>query len=240
MIMAALGPKARALVQEGRTALRPAAGDRERIEAALRVQLGPGALPPPGSVAPPPIGAAAGWQALAAKVLVGAGLAGGALYLAFSNRSPEPQAIVSAPPAAPTASVPSSGERLSDVPAPTESLEEAQPVAAHPTTASSEPAPRARDRLAEEVALLSRATTALRAGRAGEALKALDEHQSKFPRGALNEERRAAKAQALCSLGRMSEGRAELARLAPQSPAAARAKQVCDSGSSSSSPSSSK
>jgi hypothetical protein len=79
------------------------------------------------------------------------------------------------------------------------------------------------------VVLLSRATTALRAGRAVEALKALDEHQSRFPRGALGEERRAAKAQALCSLGRMSEGRAELARLAPESPALARAKQVCDS-----------
>jgi hypothetical protein len=231
MIMAALGPKARALVQEGRNALRPAAGDRERIETALRAQLGPAALPPPSSVAPPPIGAAAGWKALAAKVLVGAGLAGGALYLAFSDRTPAPRASVSTPPAAPAAAAPSSGEGVSEPPAPAEPLEAAQPVAAHPTTASSEPAPRGRDRLAEEVALLSRATTALRAGRAAEALKTLDEHQSRFPRGALSEERRAAKAQALCSLGRMSEGRAELARLAPQSPAAARAKQVCDSSS---------
>jgi hypothetical protein len=94
---------------------------------------------------------------------------------------------------------------------------------------SETPVLRARDRLAEEVALLSRATKALRAGRAAEALRALDEHQSKFPRGALSEERRAAKAEALCSLGRVREGRAELGRLAPQSPAAARAKQVCDS-----------
>lgn len=232
MIMAALGPKARALVQEGRNALRPAAGDRERIEAALRVHLGPGALPPPSSVAPPPpVGAAAGWQALAAKVLVGAGIAGGALYLAFSDRTPAPPANVSAPPAVPTVAAAASNERVSEVPAPTESHETAEPIAAHPATASSEAAPRARDRLAEEVALLSRATTALRAGRAAEALKTLDEHQSRFPRGALSEERRAAKAQALCSLGRMSEGRAELVRLAPQSPAAARAKQVCDSSS---------
>lgn len=230
MIMAALGPKARALVQEGRSALRPAAGDRERIEAALRAQLGPAALPPPSSVAPPPpVGAAAGWQALAAKVLVGAGLAGGALYLALSNRTPEPRAIVSAPPVAPAAAVSSLDEQVNEVPAPTEPLEVAQPVAAHPTTASSESAPRARDRLAEEVALLSRATSMLRAGRAAEALKSLDEHQTKFPRGALSEERRVAKAQALCSIGRVSEGRAELARLAPGSPAAARAKQACDS-----------
>jgi hypothetical protein len=78
------------------------------------------------------------------------------------------------------------------------------------------------------VALLSRATSALRAGRAAEALKALDEHRRKFPNGTLSEERRAARAQALCSLGRIDEGRAELSLLAPRSPAAARASQVCD------------
>jgi hypothetical protein len=59
-------------------------------------------------------------------------------------------------------------------------------------------------------------------------LNALDEHQRKFPNGVLNVERRAVKAQALCSLKRVSEGRAVLARLEPHSPAAARAKQLCD------------
>jgi hypothetical protein len=84
------------------------------------------------------------------------------------------------------------------------------------------------DRLAQEVALLSRATSELRAGHAAQALKALAEHQRKFPAGALSEDRRAAKAQALCLLGRVVQGRAELARLPAQSPAAARAAQVCD------------
>ena len=95
-----------------------------------------------------------------------------------------------------------------------------------------------QDGLAQEVALLTRATSDLRAGRAADALKALDEHQRKFPNGVLSVERRAARAQALCSLKRVSEGRAELTRLAPQSPAAARAKQVCDlaSGTSGSNP----
>src|SRR6185369_7565739 len=95
----------------------------------------------------------------------------------------------------------------------------------------SPPAPPVQDRLAEEVALLSRATSALRAGRAAEALKFLDEHQRKFPKGVLGVERRGARAQALCALKRVGEGRAELARLAPQSPAAGRAKQVCDAAS---------
>jgi len=61
-----------------------------------------------------------------------------------------------------------------------------------------------------------------------EALKALDEHRRKFPNGFLTVERRAARAQALCSLQRVGEGRAELARMAPDSPAAARSRQVCD------------
>ena len=54
------------------------------------------------------------------------------------------------------------------------------------------------DRLAQEVALLSRATSALRSGRPADALTALNEHQSQFPKGVLAEERRAARAQALC------------------------------------------
>jgi hypothetical protein len=159
-------------------------------------------------------------------------MVGGGLYFVLSNRAPAPPVGVSARPSDTTAAV---------VAAPTQapaSLESPEMVSAPAVTghsgsasldAPAAPAPSGRDRLAEEVALLSRATKALRAGRAGEALRALDEHQSRFPRGALSEERRAAKAEALCSLGRVSEGRAELGRLAPQSPAAARAKQVCDS-----------
>jgi hypothetical protein len=76
---------------------------------------------------------------------------------------------------------------------------------------------------------LSRAVSALNAGRARDALATLNEHQRQFPRGILGAERKAAKAQALCSLGRLREGRAELAHLSPKSPAAGRAKQVCDS-----------
>jgi len=98
-------------------------------------------------------------------------------------------------------------------------------ISAEPPAPSVRPA---QDRLAQEVALLARATSDLHAGRAANALKVLDEYQRQFPKGLLTEERRAARAQALCALGRQSEAQAELARLAPQSPAAARAKQVCE------------
>jgi hypothetical protein len=107
---------------------------------------------------------------------------------------------------------------------------QAQPTApAEPTTSSPGSVPRRQDALTQEVALLSRAVAALNAGRAGEALGTLNEHQRQFPRGILGAERQAAKAQALCSLGRLREGRTELARLSPKSAAAGRAKQVCDS-----------
>ena len=90
----------------------------------------------------------------------------------------------------------------------------------------------ARDTLAEEVRLLSDATSQLRAGRGQMALSTLAEHQRRFPSGVLREERNAAKARALCLLHRFTEGRAALALLASGSPFAWRAQAACDSGSS--------
>jgi hypothetical protein len=90
--------------------------------------------------------------------------------------------------------------------------------------------PRGRDGLGEEVALLSRAETELHAGRPAKALLALAEHQRKFPRGALAEERTAARIQALCALGRSDEANAQLRQLSHISPNSAleeRARQAC-------------
>jgi hypothetical protein len=98
----------------------------------------------------------------------------------------------------------------------------------------------ARDRLAEEVAILSRAAHYLEAGRPSEALRAVDEHRRKFPSGVLTEERYAARVQALCALGRRDEAATELARLSqltPQSPHLARAGQSCAAAAAGSSPS---
>jgi hypothetical protein len=156
--------------------------------------------------------------------LVGVGLVGGALFLASRQQpvtnnaapvaAPAVVATSSALPSTPAVELPAP-----DVPKPP------VPASSDRQTPSTRPA---EDRLAQEVALLARATSSLHAGRPADALKALDEYQRRFPKGLLTEERRAARAQALCSLGRQSEAASELARLAPQSPAAARAKQVCD------------
>ncbi|HEX3773838.1 MAG TPA: hypothetical protein VHV51_05190 [Polyangiaceae bacterium] len=222
--MAALTPKARALVEKSRGALRPTPADRDRVEAALRAQLGPLALPlDTGATLP----RALGWKLVSVSAL-GACLVGGALFFAFKARTkPTPaepalpsSTVVDAPAAQPSATA--SG-------APVETALSAAPSAA--AASNSAPAlasaPRRQDHLAQEVLLLSRATSALNAGRAQDALKLLDEHQREFPNGVLSVERRGAKARALCALGRVSEGRAELSHLASGSPAAARASQVC-------------
>jgi hypothetical protein len=58
---------------------------------------------------------------------------------------------------------------------------------------------------------------------------ALAEHQRQFPQGLLSVERRAARAQALCQLGRKAEAERELRGLSPSSPQAARARKLCSS-----------
>jgi len=228
--MSELGPRAREILRSGRDLDQPTAADRERIESALRERLGAALLLAESSKAlplPRPR-----WPFVTGGV-VGVGLVGGALFFATrqqpvtasATRAVAPRAVATAVVAASSASPISAVE----LPAP-EATKSMAPVS------SDRPMPSARpteDRLAQEVALLARATSSLHAGHAADALKVLDEYQRRFPKGLLTEERRAARAQALCSLGRQSEAQSELARLAPQSLAAARAKQVCDARSAS-------
>ena len=228
--MTDLSSKARALVAAGRAGYRPSPVDRERVAAALRTHLGPAELPaqPSPQIAAPPrslattIGSKGLWG-----FAVGLGLVGGALFFALRPNPTVTQPTIASAQAvsstAPAASAPSSD------PDSTNALPIASSSALPVTSALPAVSSTRTDGLAQEVALLSRATSALRAGRAAEALSLLNEHQRKFEKGPLSEGRRAAKAQALCSLGRQTEGRAELARLAPKSPAAVRAQQACGS-----------
>jgi TolA-binding protein len=221
-----MSPKAAALLRAGRDALRPTSADRERVTAALRARLGPGALPLAAG-ASASLFARSAWAKISA-LSAAVGLAGGLTYLALQQPTHAPlrgplHQIDLATEAGTSEPVPSAAQ---NEPAP--ALTAAAP-AASPATARSK-----ADRLAEEVAILSRATSELHSGRAAGALRALDEHQRKFPRGLLVEERRAARVQALCALGRKSEAKPELERLvknAPQSPTTRRAKQVCGDGS---------
>jgi hypothetical protein len=222
--MADLNSKASALVHAGRSALRATPADRARIEAALRAQLGPAALPVDSGISRAV--KATGWKVVTGVAVGVCVIGAAAVWTLRPARGPRDVQARSGSPIA--RSVTNSAPELPRIAAPVR-----VPVESAPAVTPSSKAPAgARDRLAREVALLSQATVELRAGHAATALKMLREHQQKFPNGALSEERRAARAQALCMLGRVDEGRSELARLTPQSPAAARAEQVCESGAS--------
>jgi hypothetical protein len=95
------------------------------------------------------------------------------------------------------------------------------------TSALSRRPARARDSLSEEAAILSRAQSELHAGRATSALQVVAEHERKFKRGILAQERVAVKIQALCALGRSSEANALMGGLSAQSLTGDSARQAC-------------
>jgi len=250
-----LSEGAKALVQAGRRADRPSQTDRERVALALRQRLGDATLL--ASSVAQARRATDGTRVLRSKVLtwgvVGSSvLVAGVAWLAarFEHDRGGSDARVSATAslaqtvasAVPSASAASSTElpASTPVPMPVPAPASAASAAASPLVAprdganrSAEPAravTRSHDGLAEEVALLSRAETELHAGRPSQALVAIAEHQRKFPRGSLAEERTAAKIQALCALGRNEEANAQLRQLLHISPKSAleeRSRQAC-------------
>jgi hypothetical protein len=218
-----LASEAQALIEAGRSALRPSSADRARVLEALQARMvvpdisaasGP-------SMAPVPAAASSlGWPSIA-LLAVGLGVGGGLLYQAFGStdaEAPMLAAAVSAPAVTPPAALAPTAPEPALAPAP--AATEARAAASR----------RPSGRLAEEVEILSRAEKELHAGRFASALRVLDEHASKFPRGAMAQERVAARIHALCGAGRVAEANAELARLSPGSLHAGRAREACATG----------
>jgi hypothetical protein len=235
MIAVALSPKARALIRANRNARRPTAEDRERVTAALRARLGATVLPLDTPTSIPIMGTGIQRRFAAAFGLC---VVGSALFLA---RRPAPalestmqirEQSVEAIPSATSVSPPNPISPHDPVSTPVETT--ATPERATAPSAPSHAPPKVartppQDTLAQELALLTSAASQLSAGQANGALLALEEHQRRFSRGVLSDERNLAKARALCMLHRFDEGRAALARLAAGTPAAARVKEDCDS-----------
>ena len=236
--MKRMTPRGEELLRAGREALRPNDADRDRVFQALlpRIGIGSGAgsvsAPSSAPAAATPGGAVATTSTLvkAVTIVVGLGVAGGGLFLASRATPGTPAAAAPAtpPPAppvptnVPTNDIPANDSATSTV----SSAPPSEPVKKHVVTS------RGAESLAQEVAILSRASADLHAGRPEAALAALAEHQRKFPGGVLAEERTAAQAQAFCALGRAREARtalARLARIAPHSPHEARARKACES-----------
>jgi hypothetical protein len=226
-----LTPKAEELVQAGREALRPSDADRARVFQALLPRLGVGVgagaagLNAP-STAPAAPAAGSGLALKVAAAVVAVGIAGGGSFLALSSEPPKASSAATAP-------VPSAAQPKAPIEKGPENAPAALPQAEAPEKRAPAASSRPADSLAEEVAILSQASAELHAGRPAAALKKLEEHRRKFPRGALGQERTSARIQALCALGRTKEAQSELLRLArtsPNSPHVARARKACGSG----------
>jgi hypothetical protein len=221
--MSELSPELRALVAASKNASRPTEADSARVLAALRICLGNaatvGADAAKATVTSNTTGLLFG--KVSAIAFAGLALIGGLWFFTARARQAASSESNAAPSAAVTiqantALVPSA-TLLSATGLTAPEASEIS-VALRPTPNDVEARPHhVRDRLAEEVALLSRAETALHSGNAAGALEVLNEHERKFRDGLLAEERIAARIQALCALGRKTEADAQLAQLSPKS-----------------------
>jgi hypothetical protein len=226
--VSSLGSEAQKLIESGRSAFRPTVADRERIALALQGRIGAGGAGLSAAPAAKAWGIGASWRAVSTVVV---GLAAGGVFVTSALRTresapPAPAQMVS--PAAPAAALEPEGQVVAPA-ATSEELPSRVAVRAEraPARDVQVSVQRPSDRLGEEVDILSRAQTALHAAQFTEALRVLDEHARKFPRGKLAQERRATRIQALCALGRTSEAESELARLSPGSVHEIRARQAC-------------
>ena len=220
----------------------------------------PGATPsissPASGVATRALGAA-GWgtgQTIASALVIGALSAGGLTAWLMSDRSSTaPRAPIEAPSNAQPTNVAAPAEPAEESVSPPDTPPSADPTPAWQASpadlpASSKVLPLPRDRargpnrthaispapvpdsLAEEVRLLRDARSALDREEAAQALRVLNEHEKRFQRGTLYEERLATRVQALCALGLVDGARSaaqELERVAPRSPHLARVRASC-------------
>jgi hypothetical protein len=218
-------PDAAALIRAGRAAFRPDAADRARVLRALEGTLGEGALRgEPGGGKPGRDSTAARHSLRAAKVWSGLAALAVASGVLVSLRSwtGDARRDVARPSTSSSPAVPS--EPASSI-APSSPASPSEDLAVHEPARAGRPssAPRSSvrpatsratsDSLKEEVRLLSRAERQLGDGLGEDALATLDEHEQRFPRGALTEERMVARVEALCMLARMPEAKAEMGRL---------------------------
>jgi RNA polymerase sigma-70 factor (ECF subfamily) len=247
--MSELSIEAKALIRRVGTADGPGHADRARVRRRIVAGLaGAGATLGSGTIASGAPAGAAGIAAVTKVTVSSVALwlaAGAALGTAVSA-----PAVVSAVRRAEQTRAPVSVAAVSTVPDASESAPEAPREAAPPAVVNAAPAspakpvgrvgvdpPRAATSvgarsLAEETRLLHAAQRELSQKNTSAALALLDEHASRFPGGALAEERTAGRVLALCDLGRTAEARLAadaFVRRSPQSPLVPRLRGSCAS-----------
>jgi cytoskeletal protein RodZ len=230
-----LSPELKVLMRASRSASLPTEADSARIFEGLCARLG-NAVMGADTLQPAVTSTSSGFSLGKVSVmsLAGVALLGGLWFIAARAQRAVPletnaaasaaatisAAVVAIPSAAPSserASVAREGSEVETVAKDGSNRPEAHPAASH----------HAPDTLAQEVALLSRAETAIHRGKPDVALKALSEHERKFGNGLLKEERIAARVQALCALGRNAEADAQLAQLSSKSLHETQSRKAC-------------
>jgi hypothetical protein len=223
--MKALDPSSQRVIEEARSADRPAPDLEARLWDQLSQRLDQ-PLPPTAAAASQALGAAPFGPTLfgfSAKLVIG-WLAAGCIGLlgtlwSVSHR-PVPASTRAVPHAPTVLAAPrtATGEGAMQA-RPTPALEAPQPSAADNST------------LADEVRLVAEAQRALNGGAAKRALRLIDQHALRFANGHLSQERDATRVLALCALGRSSEAQTERRRFLqawPGSPLRARLLARCE------------
>jgi hypothetical protein len=253
--MSELSPETREFLARERHSDAPSAADRKRIRERLMLELGAAAFTagagvgavqqiaqqtpkvPSPSEAPASSQAAVGAKLLPAKLSLATKLVLSSLVLGGAGALLWP----SARPVASTAPEVAPRVQLAVAPAPSQPLAEPAPpvvvAAAEAPTPAAAPAKRrsARPRpeepsgsLADELALLSTAQSALRAGNPSESLRIAAEHASRFPRGSMRHERLGIEALSRCALGEPGEqAAAQFLRETSGSPLAPAVRKAC-------------
>jgi hypothetical protein len=248
--MSGLGPEASALLEAARNGDEPTQVDAGRVRAAIATRLaaglgagaaGLGAAAAARSWAMPLVRSGAMLPVAMALVVAidlsprfAAQHGAGPATDASQNVAPAPVAapaesasrpsVAASPPAPATSSL----EALT-TPAQPGAREHSAPVAVSTSASSPRSVSATRD-VAAEVRLLVEAHRAIDNGDATRALVLLAEHARRYPKGALGEERDAARVRALCALGRSAEAREateRFLRTSPQSPLAGPLRASC-------------
>ena len=241
-----LGPEARSILEAARGAEAPTRADRQRIKHAVLLRVAT-----LGAVSTTAGGAVA--MSLATKVTVAAltvaVLGGGsASLLAWKAHTPpapvasarttprtsrvSPARPVAAPEAPTVVEEPSPKPVLPEMRRREVARSEARPaetVSVPVTEVTPAPVP-ALNSLDPELAVLRQAQEDLRAGLPAQALRRLAEYDRRFGKGALDQERRAIEAIALCQVhpGPAAQAKAErFLRVVPESPLAERVRSAC-------------
>lgn len=206
-----MDPFAKELLERSRDAHDPRDEDRARVRQKLAARLVVSA-----GVATAFKATGAGLAGSTKLVLVGAvTLAiGGAIWeLSSTSPNPSPPMTVSAVSAAPS-SLPAPRAESPPTPvvaASTAALVSASPATARPSSPARQKPPidaGAADDIEAETALVAAAQSAIGRGDHEAALLELDEHERRFPHGALTDARDAARVVALCGAGRTQEASA--------------------------------